>query len=677
MNQALLIEFGLEELPALSIGTLSEAFRVGLLEALAQQGFEGLSAHAYGSMRHLGVSIESISDCQADQYILRRGPAKQVALKDGVPTQALLGFANRFGVGVEALTCLSEEKGAPFAFTEHVPGKPLAQVLQTILPEVLENLPIPKAMRWGDTSFVFVRPVHTFVAMHGKEVLPITMFGIPASNHTLGHRIHHPEHIRLSDASSYVEALKEVGIMVEEAKRHAHILELAQIHAKKHQANLELPPKLLAELSGLSECPFIVEVPFDARFLSLPKAVLITVMQKHQRTIALTNTHGALLPTVLFLTNQRFDDPKWVAQGQSRVLSARFEDARFFYQHDLSTPLSHHLQGLSELVLHEKLGSYYDKVQRMMKLAQALNAHFAISKDHLEEAVSLCKCDLRTMMVQEFTELQGSMGALYASHHGSAQEVCSAIFEHYLPRHAEDSLPTTPLGILLALTDKIDHLVGFFSIGLVPSGSKDPFALRRAALTILKIVLQHRLSLPLLDILKTHLETCYPNHLSDTLEKLSVFLQERLKGLWDTFEPCVIEALLSQAPSNPYLAFQKAELLDRGGLHASLPQSHKRLKNILAKASWPKEADRLWSHPSEHALDDCLNKIELRYEDIVHAGNLEEALTLLITLSSPLEHFFNEVMVMDEDLSVRNRRLALLARAESLLSSFGDFSCLQ
>ncbi len=693
LHRDLLVEIGTEELPPKALKKLMDAFSNGIAAGIAQAGLEYGAIHPYATPRRLAVHITALSTSQTDRPVERRGPALNAAFDDnGLPTKATQGFARSCGVEVEQLEKLETDKGAWLVFRSNQIGRATTELLPAIIEQSLAALPIPKRMRWGSSRVEFVRPVHWVVLLFGDEVVDAEILGVRTGRETRGHRFHHPVSMYLAEPAAYAPLLQTEGrVMPDFAARREAIRAQVIEAAVSFGGVAVIDDALLDEVTGLVEWPVALTGQFEKRFLDVPQEALISTMKGNQKYFHAVDGNGKLLPYFITISNIESRDPDKVREGNERVIRPRFTDAAFFWEQDCKHPLLSRLEKLKSVVFEEKLGTIYDKVQRVKALAGAIAAgtdntpFFKGAKEHTEHAAELCKCDLLTSMVSEFPELQGVMGRYYATRDGKDWQVAQAIEEHYLPRHAGDALPQSIPGQIVAIADRLDTLAGIFAIGQAPSGDKDPYALRRAALGTLRIIIESRLKLDL--DLQQLLITAVAN-LPDTLKKDSVapqvfdFMMERLRGYYHEqgIRPDVFEAVLANRPTHPadfnqrihavtaFRALPEAE---------SLAAANKRIRNILNKTS-ETVPDTVQEHLlSERAEHDLFRKItELRGDitGLFERGNYEGAMKRLAGLREPVDTFFEKVMVMAEDSALRANRLALLKQLGDLMNHVADIS---
>ncbi len=684
----LLFELGTEELPPKALRTLMEALRDEVEKRLKQAELEFACIRAYATPRRLALIVHELAERQKDLSVERRGPALKAAFDAaGRPTAAAFGFAQSCGVAVEALETLKNAKGEWLLYRQTVPGAAAAEIIPDLLRQALAALPIPKRMRWGEREDEFVRPVHWAVLMFGSEVIDAEILGVRTGNFTFGHRFHCPQPLFLVNPDHYAQLLQSCGrVIVDFDERRRHIHQQASKLAKTAGGTALIEDALLDEVTALVEWPVGLLGAFETRFLALPKEVLITVMQSHQRYFPVLDPEGRLKPCFIAIANLDSKRPEVVRAGNERVIRPRLTDAEFFWHQDLKIPLENHLEKLAGQIFQQKLGTLLDKTHRLEKLAAILAEWLAADVTRAKRAARLSKTDLATAMVGEFPELQGIMGYHYALSQGEDPEIAAALDEQYRPRHAGAPLPETVTGQILALADKLDTLVGIFSIGLVPTGTKDPYALRRAAFGIIRIVLEKRLDLDLKALL-TQAAELYPHEFdrAETVRAAYRFILERLKGyLLDLgFTSDEFEAVAALEPSNlldfryrieAVHAFRKLPQAE------SLTAANKRIRNILrqsqAKEFGPVSQDLLEA-PEEQALYQAISHARDKLKHLLDERNYTAALQHLAGLKASIDAFFDHVLVMVEDARLRQNRLNLLAETLGLFLQIADISCLQ
>ncbi|KAA3628131.1 MAG: glycine--tRNA ligase subunit beta [Proteobacteria bacterium] len=684
----LLIEIGTEELPPKALRRLSTAFTQSVVEGLAKAGLSHGTVQPYATPRRLAMVVKTLQTTQADRRIERRGPALAAAFdEEGNPTRAALGFAGSCGVAVEALETLEGDTGAWLVFRSHEPGRPAADLLPAIVEQALAALPIPKRMRWGSNEDEFVRPVHWVVLLLGETVIDARILGLATDRTTRGHRFHHPQPLVVHNADGYAALLEsEGGVMPDFAARRAAIEAQVREAATALGGQALMDDDLLDEVTALVEWPTALAGRFDQRFLDLPAEVLVCTMKGNQKYFPVTAPDGALKPHFITVSNIRSTAPAQVIAGNERVIRPRLADAAFFWEQDRKRTLEARVDTLKTVVFQERLGTLHDKALRVAELAaqiaQVCDGDPALAR----RAALLAKCDLLTEMVGEFPELQGIMGRYYAHADGEPAELCDALDEQYLPRFAGDVLPSTPTGRALAIADRIDTLVGIFGIGQLPTGDKDPYALRRAALGVLRIIIENQMALDVLDLVTTATRPFAKLFDSDpVVEKVYDFMMERLRAYYteSAIAPDVFESVLARRPEQPHdfdCRLRAVAAFRQLPEAASLAAANKRIRNILRKTEEPipekVDANKL-RVPEELALSTALSNIHKEVTPLLERGAYSEALTRMASLREPVDRFFDEVMVMDEDQELRRNRLALLATLSGLFMRIADLSQLQ
>jgi glycyl-tRNA synthetase beta chain len=685
MQDTLLVELLTEELPPKSLDALGRAFAAGVFEELNRQGFiagdKGFTA--YATPRRLAVTIDDVLDRQPQQKVTRKGPAAAAGLDaEGRPTPALLGFAKSCGVGVEALEREGDGKGEYFVFRSVKAGETLEKHLAAMVQGVLKRLPAPKLMRWGDRDVQFVRPVHGLILLHGDKVVPGEVLGLRAGNKTLGHRFLSKGEIVVPQAARYAAVLREQGAVIASFGERIAAIQ-AELQKAAGEAVLAEHEALLPEVAALVECPVVYGGEFNPEFLAVPQECLILSMKQHQKYFPLLDKSGRLLPRFLVVSNLRTPDPSHIIRGNERVLRARLSDAKFFFEQDRKTRLEDRVPRLGSVVYHNRLGTQLERVNRIRKLAGEIARHLGADAQKAERAAYLAKADLLTDMVGEFPELQGVMGQYYALHDGEPAEVARAIEAHYHPRFAGDSLPQDNIGSSVALADKLDTLVGIYGIGLVPSGDRDPFGLRRHGLGVLRILAENGLPLDLLQLLQLAKALFPAEILSDSVVvDVHGFLLERLKGYLRErgFAPDEIEAVVSQSPTRIDRVIPRLEAVRefrRLPEAEALAAANKRIQNILKKADGPGAAQpdpALLQEAAEKALFEAVNRLAPAVGSLVANSDYTDALTALAGVRAEVDTFFDQVMVMTDEPLLRNNRLALLRALAGLMSQVADIS---
>jgi glycyl-tRNA synthetase beta chain len=684
----LLIELGTEELPPKALRRLSLAFADAVTAGLEAAGLESARALAYATPRRLALLIRDLGTAQPDRETVRRGPALSAAFdEEGNPTPAASGFARSCGVTVEQLDQLETGKGSWLAFRAVQRGRDTAELIPDVVRRALTALPIPKRMRWGERTDEFVRPVHWVVLLFGEEVIPAEILGVTADRYTRGHRFHHPEPIFLGEPQAYVPLLETEGqVLADYATRREAVRAQVMEQAKLLDGRALIDEELLDEVTALVEWPVALSGRFDEEFLEVPPEALISSMQDHQKYFPVVDARGALLPRFITVANLVSKDPAQIRAGNERVIRPRLADAAFFWNQDRRQTLAQRSEGLRNMVFEKRLGTLFDKQQRVAELVGTIAGMIDADAAHAQRAALLCKCDLLTSMVFEFPELQGVMGRYYALHDGEPPAVAEAIREHYLPRFSGDELPTTPEGQALALADRLDSLVGIFAIGQQPSGDRDPFALRRAALGTVRICIERQLDLDLEQALQTAAgRFTGPINAEAVLAAVFDYVMERLRGYYQEagVESDLIEAVLATRPTRPLDLDRRIQAcrVFRGLPEAeSLAAANKRISNILKKWNQPVAAavdpQRL-ADAAEKQLSERLAAMHESVGPLMDAGDYTEALMQLASLREPVDTFFDNVMVMVDDQSLRDNRLALLQNLGNLFLRVADLSRLQ
>jgi glycyl-tRNA synthetase beta chain len=681
----LLFELRTEELPPRTLQTLSTALTEGIVKGLDTAGIAHGKVRGFATPRRLATLVFGCADAAPDRQVERRGPPVASAFDAaGLPTQAAGAFARNCGVPVGELERLVTDKGAWLVFRGTERGASTVALLAGILNAAIAALPIARRMRWGARTTEFVRPVHGAVLLYGEEVVPVEVLGLATDRLTIGHRFHAPRPIALKSAKSYESRLKSAKVVADFAVRRERVRAGVAAAALATGGTALIEEALLDEVTALVEWPVPIAGRFEERFLALPREVVIATIQDHQRYFAIEGPDGRLTGGFVTVSNIQSREPDRVREGNERVVRPRLRDAAFFWDQDRKVPLELRAAELKGVTFQAKLGSYADKTARVTSLAvtigQAIGAGTGVGT-----AAGLAKADLLTAMVGEFPELQGIMGRYYAQAEGYPEEVSQAIEEQYRPRFAGDSLPSSRIGQALALADKIDTLAGIFAIEQRPTGAKDPFGLRRAALGVLRILLEYRLDLDL-DALIEASSAAQPVQRAGTSREVSEFVGDRLRGLLieraDGVTTEMVEAVLANRPVSPVdaesrlRALREFLLLPDAGVLTAI---NKRIGNILKKAPPDKDTavqPRLFSEAEgpEARLHRVVGTLAETVGDAVAARRYADTVKALIELSSPVDDFFERIMVMDENPERRANRLALLRDVQRLLGSVADLS---
>lgn len=683
----LLIEIGTEELPPKALRRLAEAFADGVRAGLAKSELRHGELHHYATPRRLALLVHDMPVAQADRVVERRGPALNAAFDDeGNPTKAALGFARSCNVTVDELARLETEQGAWLVCRSVQQGVATRELIPDIVAQALAALPVPKRMRWGDLRAEFVRPVHWLVLLLGDEVIQAELYGARAGRETRGHRYHHPAPIYIATPQSYAPLLETEGHVLADfaARKEAIRGEIVET-ARAAGGTAVIDEALLDEVTALVEWPVALLGDFEPRFLELPPEPLISTMKANQKYFHLVDAAGRLLPHFITICNIDSRDPAQVRAGNERVIRPRFADAAFFWEQDRRVTLEQRSEQLKSVLFQAKLGSLYDKSQRVAALAGDIAAVLEGDRALAAQAGRLAKCDLLANMVGEFPELQGLMGRYYALAEGLPAELAEALDEQYLPRQAGDRLPATATGRALAIADKLDTLVGIFAIGQVPSGDKDPYALRRAALGALRIMIECALPLDLADLLKRAVHGYGERAAAGVADAVFDFMMERLRAYYldAGIRPDVFEAVLASRPTRPHdfdLRIRGVAAFRELAEAESLAAANKRIRNILKQADGMAAAAvdaALLVEPAERALHRQLEGLRAEVSQRFDAGDYRAALQRLAGLRETVDAFFDKVMVMTDDAALRRNRVALLAALHGLFSRAADLSRLQ
>ena len=678
----LLFELGTEELPPHALMSMSAALTEGVVKGIDAAGIPHGRVCGFATPRRLAVRIQKLAEHQPDRQVERRGPPLKNSFDaQGAPTQAALAFAKNSGVAVADLARLETDKGAWLVFRGTERGAATESLLADIVNQAVAALPTPKRMRWGAGAVEFVRPVHSVVLLYGEAVVPALVLGLASGRVTFGHRFLAPRPITLKSAASYESRLRRAKVVADFATRRELIRAQVTIAAAASGGTALIDDALLDEVTALVEWPVPIAGQFEQRFLSLPREVVIATVQDHQRYFAVQGADGSLSGWFVTVSNIESRDPSKVREGNERVVRPRLSDAAFFWAQDRKLPLEAHAAKLGGVIFQAKLGTYADKTLRVKALAQLIGSRIGAGS-YVVRAAELAKADLMTAMVGEFPELQGTMGRYYAEAQGEPEELALALEEHYRPRYAGDALPTTKTGQAVALADKIDTLVGIFAIEQRPTGTKDPFGLRRAALGVLRMLLEGRLDLDLFALLE-QAAAAQPVRKAGVTDEVYDFIAERLRGLLleePGTTPEMLDAVFANRPRSPLdavtrlAALKEFLLLPEAGILAAI---NKRIANILKKTSLGSDAAvnaGALTEEAERQLHQVLGRLRVPVEDATAQRRYAEGLKALVALRAPVDDFFERIMVMDENMERRNNRLALLRDVQRLLGGVADLS---
>ncbi|HKX98456.1 MAG TPA: glycine--tRNA ligase subunit beta [Steroidobacteraceae bacterium] len=688
-----LVEIGAEEMPPRSLRALGESFRDGVAAGLQSAGLSFATASAYFTPRRLAVKVAKLLDRQPEQRIERRGPPVSAAFDaSGKPTRAATAFAESCGVKVEGLTRINDSKGEFLFCRTTRAGEPAAKLLPGIVQAALDALPIARRMRWGSGNAQFVRPVHWVVMLLGDQVVDGEVLGIAAGRMTRGHRFHAKKPIALRSPGGYLAALEKGHVRADFERRREQIRAGAVAAAEAAGGEAVIDADVLDEVTALTEWPVPLAGGFEQRFLELPPEVLVATLQDHQRYFPVRGRDGRLMPRFIAVANLESKDPAEVRAGNERVVRPRLADAAFFYAADRKSSLDARRAALATVTFQAQLGSLADKTARITALAGQIARIAGQDAAKAQRAAELSKCDLLSAMVGEFPELQGVMGRYYAGHDGEPDEVADALAEQYLPRFAGDVLPATGAGLALAVADKLDTLVGIFAIGQKPTGTKDPFGLRRAALGVLRILIETGIALDLRELIRSALGSVTADIArlggKPPAEKLADeiydYMMERLRAWYleagGGISTEMFDAVLDTRPASPLDFDQRLRALAaflKLPEAAGLTAANKRIANILRKAGEqpsPRVDPGLLADAEERQLAAEIESLRQDVERLVTARRYEEALTRLASLRGAVDAFFDRVLVMADDVRVRANRLALLSALQRLFLHMANLS---
>ena len=688
MAGELLIEIGTEEIPSDYFESALKELRRLAEACLEENRIEmGAGLEIYATPRRLVLICKEIADRQEDVSQEFTGPPKKAAFDEkGNPTRAALGFAEKQGVSIDDLQFLKTTKGEYVFVKRTIPGRPTEEILSEVLPRLISDIPWPKSMRWGKLDFPFVRPIHWILALLSGVVISFKVAGVKSGNKTRGHRFMAPQTMEVADLQDYFRKMEESSVIIDHEARQEKVKKIVMSAAATVSGIPATDPELLSTVTNMVEFPSAVCGSFEKEFLNIPEPVLITAMKKHQRYFAVRDSKGQLMPNFVAVNNTLARDESVVQKGHERVLRARLSDADFFFKEDRKRPLQNRLEDLKEVIYQAKLGTSFAKVQRFTRLAEYLVEQILPEKmDDVKLAAQLCKCDLVTEMVMEFPTLQGIMGKEYARLDGHPEEVCLAIHEHYLPARAGDELPTSPIGAIVGLGDRMDTVAGFFAIEMEPTGAADPFALRRHALAIIRIVekMQWNISLQAfiaksISILREEME--FDKDL--VTQKVLGFFRERYKNMMlrSGYESDLIDAIISvnfeQINQLRSRIDQLKKFMTESEEFESLALTFKRVTNILRNQDESLPVDvNLFSESCESELWEAYQALKDDIHASVERGDYFEALNLMVRLRKPVDDLFDGVEILTkEDTRLRDNRVGMLQNLARLFLSLADFS---
>ncbi|MCE7577842.1 glycine--tRNA ligase subunit beta [Aliivibrio fischeri] len=687
MAKNFLIELGTEELPPTALRSLAEAFASNFEAELKVADLAHQGVKWYATPRRLALKVAELAESQADKVVEKRGPAVSAAFDaDGNPTKAAQGWARGNGITVEQADRLKTDKGEWLLHKEEVKGKPVQELVVDFAAKALAGLPIPKAMRWGNSDIQFIRPVKTLTILLGDELIEGSILGVSSARTLRGHRFMGESEFTIDSADQYPAILEERGkVMADYDARKAIILADSEKAAAAVGGKADLEDDLVEEVTSLVEWPVVLTAKFEEEFLKVPSEALVYTMKGDQKYFPVYDENKKLLPNFIFVSNIESKEPRHVIEGNEKVVRPRLADAEFFFNTDRKRPLIDRLPELEQAIFQKQLGTIKDKTDRITELAGYIAEQIGADVEKSQRAGLLAKCDLMTSMVFEFTDTQGVMGMHYATHDGEDEQVALALYEQYMPRFAGDDLPSTDISSAVAMADKLDTLVGIFGIGQAPKGS-DPFALRRAALGVLRIIVEKEYNLDLVDLV-AKAQSLFGDKLSNANVATDVidFMLGRFRAWYqdEGFSVDIIQAVLARRPTKPADFDKRVKAVSHfRELDAaeSLAAANKRVGNILAKfdGELAQEIDlALLQEDAEKALAEKVEILAEALEPVFAAGDYQEALSRLAELREPVDAFFDNVMVMADDEALKTNRLTLLNKLRNLFLDIADISLLQ
>ena len=693
----ILFELGCEELPPKSLKPLRDALQASVTEQLTEADITFDSIKAFAAPRRLAIQIQGISDKQPDRSEQKRGPAIKAAFdSDGNPTRAAMGFAKGLGIEASELITINTDKGDYVGYEQVIHGQATTELLPEIFQTALDNLPIAKRMRSGASRNEFVRPVQWAVLMQDSTVIDATIQGHQTGTQTRGHRFHSPDYHTIAHANDYEQLLDGLKVVADFDKRQMLIKNQVKALADEVNADAIVPQDLLDEVTALVDFPIALRANFEARFLQVPQEALISTMQADQKYFCLTDKAGKLQPYFIFITNIESKDPNQIIEGNEKVVRPRLADAEFFFLQDQKQPLFALTENLKTRVFQDKLGTIWEKSERIAKLAAFIATLMQqqgrdISIDETVRAAILSKADLASSLVGEYPELQGIAGTYYARLNGEPEAVAASLEEQYLPKFSGDVLPKTPIGICLALADRLDTLVGIFAIDQAPTGSKDPFSLRRSAIGILRILIEKQLPINLVALVEQAIKGYSTSDgskiakMGDTFTQVMAFLNSRYRAMY-TEQGVSVDTIQAVQAINPHMPLdfdqriRAVQSFSKVSQASMLADSNKRVANILAKSevSVADNVDEaLLSEPAEQELYQAVQQAQTAVKPLLETADYTQVLQTLVSLDAPLTQFFADVMVNSEDVALKNNRLALLKQVRALFLTVADISELQ
>ena len=694
----ILFELGCEELPPKSLKPLRDALQASVTEQLHEAEISFDSIKSFAAPRRLAIQIQGISDKQPDRTEQKRGPAIKAAFdSDGNPTRAAMGFAKGLGIEASELVTINTDKGDYVGFEQTIHGQATTELLPSIFQTALDNLPIAKRMRSGASRNEFVRPVQWAVLMQDDAVIHAIIQGHQTGAQTRGHRFHSPDYHDIAHANDYESLLEGLKVVADFDKRRTLIKNQVKTLADEVNSDAIVPQDLLDEVTALVDFPIALRASFETRFLQVPQEALISTMQADQKYFCLTDKAGKLQPYFIFITNIMSQDPNQIIEGNEKVVRPRLADAEFFFLQDQKQPLFALTESLKTRVFQDKLGTIWDKSERIAKLSAFIATLLQqqghdISVDEAVRAAMLSKADLASSLVGEYPELQGIAGTYYARLDGETEAVAASLEEQYLPKFSGDVLPQTPIGICLALADRLDTLVGIFAIDQAPTGSKDPFSLRRSAIGILRILIEKQLPINLVALVEQAIKGYSDTNggskiakMGDTFTQVMAFLNSRYRAMY-TEQGVSVDTIQAVQAINPHMpldfdqrirAVQAFSTLSQASM---LADSNKRVANILAKSEVivsDTVDETLLTEPAEQNLYGSVRQAQTAVTPLLEQADYTQVLQTLASLDEPLTEFFDNVMVNSEDEALKNNRLALLKQVRALFLTVADISELQ
>lgn len=682
-TNTLLVELGTEELPPKALRNLATAFRDNFKNHLDKANLEYSKIEWFATPRRLALKVYDLVSEQKDKTIQKKGPAINVAFKDNQPTAVALGWAKSNGIDLKDATTLSTEKGSWLVFNTVEKGHKIEELIPEFTTQSLSNLPIPKLMKWGSNTVYFVRPVHTLTMLYGDKLIDGTVLGIKSSNTIRGHRFMGEPELVIKNANDYPSILENSYVIADYEKRKSMIVDMIKNEAQKLNGQADMDDSLIEEVTSLVEYPSLLTAKFEEKFLKVPAEALVYTMKGDQKYFPVYRD-GKLLPNFIFISNIKSKNPELVIAGNERVVRPRLSDAEFFFNTDRKTKLMDRFETLKNVVFQNQLGSLADKSEIVAKIAVKVASLIGADEENTKTASLLSKCDLMTNMVMEFTDTQGIMGMHYARLEGYPEDVCLAINEQYMPRYAGDNLPTNKVSYAVSIAEKIATLVGIFGINQIPKGDKDPFGLRRASIGLIRIIIEKALDIDIKDLIDLAI-SLYGNKLTNKNVQKDIidYIFARFKAYYQeqNISADVVQSVLSTNVTNFYDFDQRIKAVNNFTSldeSADLAAANKRVKNILSKAnSIASFNDKLLEQAEEIELYKALTKVTSEFNVFFDKKDYTNALKSIAILRTPIDNFFDKVIVNSENNDLKNNRLALLSMLKDLFTKIADISLLQ